>query len=236
VQVPGQSAGVKRLRVVFVEDDDFFARRFAETVAATPDMLLAGHATTFAEGMALLAGPPADVMLVDLGLPDGSGIDLIRAAQQVWPACEVMVSTVFADETNVIRSIEAGARGYLLKDCPPPRLVEEIRSLHAGGSPISPRIARHVLIRLAHGPAHATAAATALAPGAAASEASQLSKRELEVLNHITRGCTYDEIAKRMEVSRHTVLTFVRRIYAKLEVGSKIEAINKARSKSLIAD
>src|SRR5688572_20178202 len=138
-------------------------------------MLLAGHATTFAEGMALLAGPPADVMLVDLGLPDGSGIDLIRTAQQVWPSCEIMVSTVFADESNVIRSVEAGARGYLLKDCPPPRLVEEIRSLHAGGSPISPRIARHVLMRLAHGAANVTAAATVPAAVAAASEDSQLS-------------------------------------------------------------
>jgi DNA-binding NarL/FixJ family response regulator len=225
VPVGAQFSAQKPLRIALIEDDERLARLFAETVAATPDLRLAGHAPTLAAGVALLQGSPANVMLVDLGLPDGSGVELIRAAREHWPSCEIMVFTVFGDETSVIQSIEAGARGYLLKDCPPARVVEEIRTLHAGGSPISPRIARHVLTRLARGASNIPSLASPA-----------LSKRELEVLHHIARGFTYDEIAQRMAVSRHTVLTYVRRIYAKLEVGSKIEALNKARSKGLITD
>ena len=100
------------------------------------------------EALALLEGPAADVLLVDLGLPDGSGIDVIRTAQAAWPSCAVMVTTAFGDEAHVIASIEAGASGYLLKDGPPQYVVQEIRTLRQGGSPISPLIARRVLQRL----------------------------------------------------------------------------------------
>ena len=138
------------LRIALVEDDVRFSDMLAAAIGAAPDMALVTRVATLAEGSRLLQGPPANVLLVDLGLPDGSGIALIQAARLAWPHCDVMVYSVFGDEASVIRSIEAGATGYLLKDTPAPRMVEEIRHLREGGSPISPRIARHVLMRLRH--------------------------------------------------------------------------------------
>jgi DNA-binding NarL/FixJ family response regulator len=102
------------IHVVIVEDDPGFRDALSQIVQTAPDMRLVGMASTRAEGLALLQGPPADVLLVDLGLPDGSGIDIIRAAALQWPSCSTMVSTNFGDETHVMRSIEAGAAGYLL--------------------------------------------------------------------------------------------------------------------------
>lgn len=228
----------KPVRIALIEDDARFSQTLAEAIQAADDLQLQARVDSLAEGLRLLHGPPVDVMLVDLGLPDGSGIELISAARAAWPSCEVMVYSVFGDETNVIRSIEAGAQGYLLKDCPAERMVEEIRSLHEGASPISPRIARHLLMRLHAEPARAATPSPAPTLTAAAAPAPagpvSLSQREHEVLAGITKGFTYDEIAQRMGVSRHTVQTFVRRIYAKLEVSSKIEAINKARGHGLV--
>jgi DNA-binding NarL/FixJ family response regulator len=191
-------------------------------------MRLTGVADTRADGLALLDHAPADVLLVDLGLPDGSGIDVIRAALARWPDCGVMVSTTFGDETHVMQSLEAGAAGYLIKDSTPERMTDEIRSLAAGGSPISPMIARQVLQRFRHAPP--------AAPAAVADSQATLSGREQEVLAFITKGFTAEEIAHLMQVSRHTVLTFVRRIYAKLKVTSKAEAIYEARNRGLLAE
>jgi DNA-binding NarL/FixJ family response regulator len=147
---PGESA--PRIHVAIVEDDLGFRSALARALLAAPDMKLAGTAGTKAEGIALLQGPPVDVLLVDLGLPDGSGIEVIRAAARQWPSCSIMVSTNFGDETHVMRSIEAGAAGYLLKDSSQAKIVDEIRSLASGGSPISPIIARQVLARFRQEP------------------------------------------------------------------------------------
>lgn len=181
----------------------------------------------------MLDAPPADVLVVDLGLPDGSGIEIIGEANARWPGCAIMVATTFADERHVIASIEAGASGYLLKDSPLPTIAQDIRVLHGGGSPISPRIARQVLMRFrpddkpaAEGPSDAEAADKSGVPS--------LSEREKETLQLITRGFSFEEIAELMGVSRNTVLTFVRRIYAKLEVRSKTEAVFEARAYGLL--
>src|SRR5215831_17684918 len=139
---------VERIRIVVVEDDARFRVAFAAAIEGAADLVLQAEASSLQEGLALLDGPPADVLLVDLGLPDGSGIDLIKGARSAWPRCDIMVSSVFGDEFHVLRSIEAGAVGYLLKDSEPERIVEQIRSLRAGGSPISPLIARQVLAKL----------------------------------------------------------------------------------------
>ncbi len=213
------------IAVAIVEDDPVFSGALRQVVLDAADMHLLGLATTQAEGLAMLAGPAADVLLVDLGLPDGSGIAVIRAAAQRWPNCSIMVSTNFGDETHVMRSIEAGAAGYLLKDSSPSRMGDEIRSLARGGSPISPIIARQVLARF-----------RSPAPAAAVAEdsASQLSQREKEVLDYITKGFTVPEIAGLMQLSHFTVRTFVRRIYSKLKVTSKAEAIFEARQQGLV--
>ena len=221
--VPASPASI---RVAVVEDDPAFARAIAQALAAAPDLQLAAMASNRAEGLALLARAPADVLLVDLGLPDGSGIDVIRAAQERWPRCDVVVSTAFGDEQHVLAAVQAGASGYLLKDTPAERVVEEIRSVRNGESPISPLIARRVL-QLLRQPAEKQEPEPE--PGPAL-----LSAREAEVLRLVAMGFTYEEVAQRLRISRHTVLTFVRRIYAKLEVNSKMEAVNEARRKGLL--
>ncbi|RKF46699.1 response regulator transcription factor [Paraburkholderia fungorum] len=220
------------IHVAIVEDDAGFVEALCKAVEGAPDMRLTGVASSRADGLAMLEGPPADVLLVDLGLPDGSGIDVIHAAARQWAASSIMVSTNFGDETHVMRSIEAGAAGYLLKDSSAARIIEEIRSLASGGSPISPIIARQILARFRQGSGPVSP------PGKEPAPASSplLSAREKEVLDLITKGFTTQEIAKLMQLSHFTVRTFVRRIYSKLKVTSKAEAIYEARTLGLLSD
>src|SRR5450830_1686798 len=176
------------IHLAIVEDDPDFRDALSRVVQAAPDMHLTGLAGTRAQGLTMLQGPPADVLLVDLGLPDGSGIDVIRAAVLLWPSCSIMVSTNFGDETHVMRSIEAGAAGLLLKDSSPARMIDEIRSLASGGSPISPIIARQVLARFRQNSHGSTA--NSEASEKSADSTALLSAREKEVLDFITKGFT----------------------------------------------
>ncbi|SFU52135.1 two component transcriptional regulator, LuxR family [Polaromonas sp. YR568] len=231
------------IHVALVEDDVHFQNAIVTAITASSDIRLMSLASTRAQGLQSLESAPADVLLVDLGLPDGSGIDVIRAAHTQWPTCAVMVCTAFGDEAHVLQSIEAGASGYLLKDSEPENMLHEIRSLHGGGSPISPLIARQILMRFRAAPAAAAAATPAslstssAAPAAtpATGEHAVLSAREKEVLELITKGFTADEIARLMQVSQHTVQTYVRRIYSKLNVNSRAEAIYEARHQGILA-
>lgn len=218
------------IRVALVEDDVSFQNALKEAIQAAPDMALLSVAGTRAQGLQMLDEVQADVLLVDLGLPDGSGIDVIRAAHAQWPGCNIMVSTTFGDELHVMQSLEAGASGYLLKDSTPERMVFEIRSLYCGGSPISPLIARQILMRFRQGDKSAAASAELVSDR----QRTALSAREMEVLEFITKGFTSDEIAALMSLSRHTVLTFIRRIYSKLEVNSRTEAVYEARKQGLL--
>lgn len=218
------------IRVALVDDDVSFQNAVIDALADAADMLLLSVVGTRELGLSMLNTPPVDVLIVDLGLPDGSGIDIIRAAHAKWPECNVMVSTTFGDELHVMQSLEAGATGYLLKDSAPKNLINEIRSMHLGGSPISPLIARKILTRFRH---YNKASATLDAPASVKLRVA-LSMREQEVLEYITKGFSSNEIAVLMTVSPHTVLTFVRRIYAKLKVTSKTEAIYEARNQGLL--
>ena len=220
------------LRVGVVEDDAASRETLVAMIGAQPDLGLALLATSRAEALALLPEAPLDVLLVDLGLPDGSGLDVIRAARAQWPDCSVLVSTIFGDEDHVLRSIEAGAMGYLLKDVSAAELAQEIRNLHAGGSPISPMVARKILMRAAATPSPIPVLAPVPAP--LPEPAVALSAREREVLQLVSKGFTTDEAAAALGVSGTTVLTFVRRIYAKLQVSTRAEAIAVAHQRGLL--
>jgi DNA-binding NarL/FixJ family response regulator len=230
------------IHVALVEDDVNFQNAFSAAIHATTDLKLIGVVATRAGALELLDGVPADVIVVDLGLPDGSGIDVIHASLERWPNCGVMVSTAFGDEAHVMRSIEAGAAGYLLKDNRPENMMNEIRSLNGGGSPISPLIARQILTRFRRAGAiepDAASSRTRSAPAmmsvrAADPNPAVLSTREQQVLELITKGYTAEECAALMQVSHHTVLTFVRRIYAKLNVTSRAAAIFEARQQGIL--
>ena len=238
-------ASLPFIHVALVEDDIFFSDSLVSALSTSHEIRLTGVARTRDEGLRLLDGPAADVLLVDLGLPDGSGIDVIHAAASKWPDCGIMVSTVFGDEAHVLRSIEAGASGYLLKGNTPQNMADAIRSLQSGGSPVSPLIARQILRRFRGQDAVAPVRTPAVPPPASvlpypspaavpAMPYPTLSTREHEVLELITKGFTYGEIAGLMQISNHTVTTFVRRVYAKLKVKSKAEAIYEGYAQGLL--
>ena len=221
------------IRVTVVEDDAACRIALVAALNAAPDMRLLWAAATRAEALAALGDRMAqapDVLLVDLGLPDGSGLDVIAAARTRWPGVAPMVSTIFGDEEHVLAAIEAGAMGYLLKDATPEAVIGEVRSLHAGGSPINPLVARKLLLHAQRGGAPAADVAGA----AAGDEPPSLSARELEVLRLVSRGHTLAEVAQALAVSPHTARTFVRRIYAKLQVKSRGEAVRVAAHQGLL--
>jgi DNA-binding NarL/FixJ family response regulator len=206
--------------VLIVEDDPPTRRRLEAVVAGVAQLRLlrsTGSAVTARD--ALREAP--DVMLVDLGLPDGSGVDLIRDAQRLSPGTRTMVITVFVDEGHVMDAIAAGAMGYLLKDGSAEYVGQSIEDLLAGGSPISPPIARYLLRRFQSArPARATEA--------------PLTARELEILTFIAKGFSVAEVGELLGISARTVTTHVQHIYRKLEVSSRSEAVFEAVNLGLI--
>jgi DNA-binding NarL/FixJ family response regulator len=214
------------ISVLIVEDDERFREAFAAVVAGAADLRLVGTASDLPQGLLLLRELKPQVLLVDLGLPSGSGIELIRYAHAHLPQTDVMVVSVFGDEPHVMASLEAGATGYLLKDTQPADLAEQVRTLRAGGSPISPVIARQLLLRLA----------PEAGPSPSAADEALLSPQERQVLTFSAKGFSFEEIARMLGVSRHTVMTYVKRSYRKLQVHSKTEAIYEARKLGLVRD
>ena len=215
--------------VLIVEDQVRFREAFVHSLAHVDDIELLGIAPDLPQGMRMFDQLQPDVLLVDLDLPGGSGIELIRHAAQTRPRCEVMVISVFGDEQHVLSSIEAGATGYLLKDSLALDLPCQLRSLRAGGSPISPLIARRLLTRLAPTAASASPSPSTAPIDMSDEDAVALSEQESRVLQLAAKGFTFDEIAQFLQVSPHTVTTYVKRVYRKLHVRSKTEAIYEAR-------
>ncbi len=217
--------------MLIVKDEPEFLSRFSAAVLADQQLCLLGAVSTGKAGLALLDAQPPDVLLVDLGLPDFSGIELIRHAARHHPACDTLVVTMFADDAHVIGSIEAGATGYLLKDASAARIAVAIHEVHAGGSPISPSIARRVLARFRGA---APAAPVAAVGAASVTEPSPLSERETELLRLVAKGFSFDAVAGVPSISPHTVVTHVKNIYRKLAVHSRGEAVHEARQMGLL--
>lgn len=211
--------------VMVVEDDPAFLTRFCKIVSCDPELELFAAVADLASARQAMSKVPPDVLLTDLGLPDGSGIDLIRETARRYPATDIMVITVFGDEDHVLASIEAGATGYILKDSVPEEFIDLIKQLRSGGSPISPVIARQLLKRFKSG---------AAAPKATRVEDNLLSPREAEILSLIAKGFSFGEIARLVTISPHTVTTHVKKIYQKLAVHSRGEAVYEAGRMGLL--
>jgi DNA-binding NarL/FixJ family response regulator len=218
-----------RTSVLIVEDEPEFMRRFSNAVLADPGLTLVGAVSTGRAAQAMLDAERPDVMLADLGLPDMNGVEVIRYAAAHHPQCDVLVVTMFGDDQHVIGSIEAGATGYLLKDAVAERIAASIHELRAGGSPISPGIARRVLARFRV----ATTPATGADPGPAAPP-SPLTERETELLRLTAKGLSFDTIGQLMGISPHTVVAHVKKIYRKLAVHSRGEAVYEAGQLGLL--
>lgn len=217
-------------QVALVEDDTGMRDRIARVVDADPSLSLAFSASNAADILAWLNDNPIDVLLVDLGLPDHPGLQVISQCRTMQPACAVMVLSIFGDEANMVQAFEAGASGYLLKDGTETELATHIRHLRAGGSPMSPVIARQLLRRWQARAGIAAPAKPATSPFGGSIRPERLSPREFEVLDLVSRGFTYVEVGTQMGVSASTVQTHIRNIYGKLDVHNKSEAVFEART------
>ena len=161
---------------------------------------------------------PPDVVLMDINLPGMSGIDCVPRLRRAAPQLKIIMLTVFEEGEQVFQALSAGAFGYLVKSNRPAKILEAIREVFDGGSPMSGHIARKVVQSFQM---HATAKAAAQA------ETETLTKRELEVLQGLSRGHPYKEIARELDISLSTVRTYIQRIYEKLHVHSQTEAVMK---------
>jgi DNA-binding NarL/FixJ family response regulator len=211
--------------VMVVEDEPATRAHLVAAAGSHARLRVSAQAGTLAHARAALERRRPHVLLVDLDLPDGSALALIRDVCARDPQVDVMVVSVFGDERSVIAAIEAGAGGYLLKDGDWDDLADSILRLVDGQAPISPAIAAHLVRRLRP----ARSSAQDLAPGCA------LTARELEVLELVSKGLTYDEIGRALELRYNTVASYTKTIYRKLAVQSRGEAVFEARQLGLLA-
>ncbi len=223
-------AKAPRISVALVEDEEGTRHRLSAALHQAGALQLVYAASTASQIMDWLQSNSVDVLLVDLGLPDHPGLDVIRCCRKLSPATDVMVITMFGDEANMLRAFEAGARGYLLKDGNEDDLAQHVLSLHAGGSPMSPIIARQLLERFNPTPNKLTASEST--PAKFPKDA--LSAREHDILVKLSRGYTYSETAQLIGIAPSTVQSYVKNIYSKLAVHSKTEAIFEAQQLGII--
>ncbi len=219
---------MRTYRVLLVEDDEPTRGRLARAVDTHAQLQVSAAVGTCAAARQAIAAAVPDVSLVDLGLPDGSGVDLIREIHAACPESEIMVVTVFADEAHVVAALEAGASGYLLKDGSAEYIADSIMQMLAGGSPISTSIARYLLRRFRDTPD--------AAPDGKRGEndAPRLTARESDVLELVAKGFSYSEIGAALGMSVHTVTSHIKHIYRKLAVRSRGEAVFEASQLGLI--
>ncbi len=214
-------------RVMVVEDDIVTRRLLCNAIELEPSLSLSAAFGSVAEAQKYLEHTLIDLLLTDLGLPDGSGLSVIRTCHQLSPQADIMVITLSSDEDQILACIEAGASGYVLKESGHINILRSILELRSGGSPISPVIARKVLARMRRYAADSDFSD--------ASEDAMLTRRESAILELISRGGTYAKVAQALGISVGTVQTHVKHIYAKLSVHSRTEAIIEAQRRGLIS-
>jgi DNA-binding NarL/FixJ family response regulator len=167
------------------------------------------------EAQQCIADEDFDLALIDIGLPDGSGLDLVRALRRRDAQAMIVVATVMGDDGSIVTAISAGANGYLLKDSPAELFIAQLRQLHSGNPALSPSVARRIISHFA---------STAYVADAEA----DLTPREAEVLSLIARGLRNAEVAAALGLTQHTVAGYVKSVYAKLGISSRAEAAQRA--------
>lgn len=223
----------KPITVLVVEDDAVTRRALCLGIEKEPAFKLLDALDSVKAALSWLHLQPVDVLLVDLGLPDGSGIDIIRFCAQRYPACNIMVITTSSDQDSVVDSIEAGASGYVLKDAGQLDIGRSLLDLHTGGSPVSPTIARKLLSRMRADKKVNDAALEQVDSETAGAQIS-LTKREATILDLIACGDSYGDVARQLALSVGTVQTHIKNIYEKLSVHSRGEAVYEANRRGLL--
>lgn len=227
------------VRVFIVEDEDEVRAGLCNAIIAEHQLQLVGDARLYKTSRRWLADGrhPMDILLLDLGLPDGSGLDLISDCRQFRPDASIMVMTMFGDERHVFEALERGATGYLLKSTCAEMLTAHLLEMYRGGSPITPTVARMIIKRMSPAvPAlhHSNQGAEIIGSEGRALSTELLSARERDVLNQIAVGYNTHEIAQRLNISIHTVTAHIRRVYQKLEVHSRSAAVFEGHRRGLI--
>lgn len=224
-------------RIFIVEDDAIVRASLIERLGHEADMQVVGEAASLGAALDALgsAASLADVVLVDLGLPDGSGLELIEALHARGADDKVLVFTVFGDRKTISDALAVGADGFILKDSGPAELASAIRAAREGGVPISPKAAAQLLRAFREAPpAPPAPAEVANAKEAAPANDYGLTTRERETLETLARGFTQRETAEILGVSPHTIVSHVKAIYQKMAVNSRSEAVFEAIHAGLI--
>ncbi|MFA6543700.1 MAG: response regulator transcription factor [Limisphaerales bacterium] len=200
------------IRTAIVEDHHDYRVTLELVLKGAPGFACAGAFATVEESLLMLPKARPDVVLVDIRMGRRNGVEIVRQLKPLQPATQFVMLTVVADAEMLFEALAAGATGYLLKDTTPAEVLVAVREVHAGGSPMSPAIARLVVTSL-HKPLPADSPLT------------ELTMREREILNGLAKGLIYKEIADRMAISYETVHCHVRSIYSKLQVRSRAQAV-----------
>jgi DNA-binding NarL/FixJ family response regulator len=201
------------ISIAIIEDDEDVRENLRSLIQSEEGFACTGAFADAENGLEYLTDNPADIVLMDIQLPGMSGIECVRRLKSVHPDMLFIMCTVFHNDESIFNALKAGATGYLLKTEDPGKIVDAIRELHAGGSPMTPQIARRVIESFKRPSIN--------------EEIHLLTRRETEMLGMLSRGLRYKEIADKLFISTETVRKHINNIYQKLHVQSRIEAINK---------
>ena len=205
------------ITVSIVEDNDKLRGTLAKVIGRAEGFRLASDYGSAEDALADLPKVKPDVVLMDINLPGMNGVECVRKLKAVQPQLQVMMLTVYEDTENIFNALAAGANGYMLKRTPAKELIEAIHEVHRGGSPMTAHIARLVVQSFQRTPdAQQTA-----------DELSKLSEREEQVLDLLSQGLIYKEIAEKLGITYESVHTYIRRIYKKLQIRTRTEAVAK---------
>jgi len=202
------------IEVSIVEDDPHVRRTLADWISRAAGFHLAGKWGDAENALAPLEANKPNVVLMDINLPGMSGVDAVRKLKPVMPQTQFLMLTVYEDEDHIYSALAAGATGYMLKQTPREELLSALQNVHQGGSPMTSNIARKIVQAFRQAPVPVA-------------ESEVLSPREHEVLDMLTHGYLFKDVPDRLNISVHTVNTYVRRIYEKLHVRSRAQAVAK---------
>jgi len=204
--------------ISIVEDNDKLRGTLAKVLNRAEGFKCVSDYGSAEDALADLPKIKPNVVLMDINLPGMNGVECVRKLKTLLPQTQVMMLTVYEDTDNIFNALAAGASGYMLKRTPSKELIEAIHEVLRGGSPMTTHIARKVVLSF-----QKSAETTAKA----ADELSELSEREQQVLDLLAQGLIYKEIAEKLAISYETVHTYIRRIYEKLQVRTRTEAVAK---------
>ena len=206
------------ISISIVEDNDQLRGTLAKVIGRADGFRFATDYANAEDALADLPKVKPDVVLMDINLPGINGVECVRKLKTLLPQTQVMMLTVYEDTENIFNALAAGANGYMLKRTPTKELIAAIREMQRGGSPMTTHIARLVV------QSFQKSAAPTPAPG---DDLSVLSEREQQVLDLLAQGLIYKEIAEKLNIGYETVHTYIRRIYEKLQVRTRTEAVAK---------